>query len=147
MANGKKKLNKKLISLLRGLAIYALIGLAALIFFYQVSGPVPSGNEVPISQIVADVKEGKIEKITLEGDKVTADLKDGDRKVISHKEEGESMYQILEASGVDPKTVTVEVKDLSIQQAWLGVLGAILPILLMVLKAPFLRIYAIPQLS
>ncbi|MBI4067304.1 ATP-dependent metallopeptidase FtsH/Yme1/Tma family protein, partial [Candidatus Gottesmanbacteria bacterium] len=135
MANGKRKinLNKKIFPILKGLIVYVMIALAALIFFYQVSGgPATQGNEVPISQIVTDTKEGKINRITLEGDKITAEVKNSDQKLTSHKEAGESIYKILESSGVDPKTVTIEVKDLSIQQAWLGILSAVLPIIILV---------------
>jgi len=135
MANGKRKvnINKKFFGLFKGLLVYILIALAALIFFYQVSGgPQTSANDVPISQIVNDVKDGKIQKISLEGDKVTAEIKNSDQKLTSHKEAGESIYKILESSGVDPKTVTIEVRDLSIQQAWVGILSAVLPILLLV---------------
>ena len=135
MANGKRKinLNKKAFSIFKGLIIYVLIAAAALIFFYQVSGgPDTSGSEVPISQIVTGVKEEKIEKISLEGDKVIASVKNSDQKLTSHKESGESIYKILVSSGVDPKTVTIEVRDLSIQQAWVGVLSAVLPILILV---------------
>ncbi len=136
MANGKKKLNlnKKVFPILKGFIVYVLIALAALIFFYQVSGgpAASSGNEVPISQIVNDTKDGKIQKISLEGDKVTASVKGSDQKITSHKEAGESIYKILESSGVDPKTVTIEVRDLSIQQAWIGILSAVLPILILV---------------
>src|SRR3990167_3784391 len=136
MANGKRRvnLNKKLFPVFKGLIIYILIAVAALIFFYQVSGG-PSdkpGNEVPISQIISDVKDGKIQKIILEGDKVTAEVKGSDQKLTSHKEAGESIYKILESSGVDPKSVTIEIKDLSIQQAWIGILSAVLPILILV---------------
>ncbi|MBI4036217.1 ATP-dependent metallopeptidase FtsH/Yme1/Tma family protein [Candidatus Daviesbacteria bacterium] len=136
MANGKRKinLNKKFFSIFKGLIVYILIAVAALIFFYQVSGS-PStslSNEVPISQIVSDVKEGKVQKISLEGDKITAEVKGSDQKLISRKEAGESIYKILESSGVDPKTVTIEVKDLSLQQAWIGILSAVLPILILV---------------
>lgn len=129
----KKRFNNRITAVAKGLAVYALIALAALIFFYQATGKGPGvADEVPISRIITDVKEGKIEKLTLEGDKVVANVKDSDRDLVSHKESGESIYQILEASQVDPKTVTIEIKDTSIQQAWLGILGAILPILLMV---------------
>lgn len=132
MASSKKRLNNKYLNILKGIAVYALIGLAVLIFFYQVSGGATQlGNEVPISQIISDIKDQKVEKLTLEGTRVTAEMKNHD-KVSARKEEGESIYKILEASGVDPKSVTIEVKDTSIQQAWLGVLGAILPIVLMV---------------
>ncbi len=143
MANGKKKLNlnKRAFSILKGLIVYVLIAFAALIFFYSVSGgPTNSSDEVPISQIVSQIKDNKIQKVTLEGDKVTAEVKNSDTKLSSHKEAGESIYKILESSGVDPKSVTIEVKDLSIQQAWLGILSAVLPVLLIVgLMFLFLR--------
>ena len=135
MANGRKKinLNRRFFSILKGLVVYILIAFAALIFFYQVSGgPTTPSNEVPISQIVSGVKDGKVQKITLEGDKVSAEIKNSDTKLTSHKEAGESIYKILESSGVDPKSVTIEVKDLSIQQAWIGILSAVLPILILV---------------
>ncbi len=135
MANGKRRvnLNKRIFSILKGLAVYALIATAALIFFYQVSGgPTQLGNEVPISQVITEVKDNKIQKISLEGDKVIAEVKNSDTKLVSRKEAGESFFKILESSGVDPKSVLIEVKDLSIQQAWLGILSAILPILLLV---------------
>ncbi len=135
MANGKRKinLNRKFFAIFKGLVVYLLIALAALIFFYQVSGgPATSGSEVPISQIINDVKNGKIQKISLEGDKITASVKDSDQKLTAHKEAGESIYKIFESAGVDPKLVTIEIKDLSMQQAWVGVLSAVLPILILV---------------
>jgi len=136
MANGRKKFVKlpqnKWTSILKGLAMYALIALAALIFFYNLSGGPQLGNETPISTIINDIKDGKVEKISLEGDRVSAKIKGEDKEVMARKEAGESFYKILESSGVDPKTVTIEVKDTSMQQAWFSVLGAILPIVLMV---------------
>ncbi len=135
MANGKKRfsLNKKITSILKGLAIYILIALSALIFFYQVSGgPAKVGTEVPISQIINQIKDGKIAKISLEGSRIVAEVKDSDQKLTSHKEEGESIYKILESSGVDPKEVTIEIKDLSFQQAWAGIISAILPVIILV---------------
>ncbi|MCL4366229.1 ATP-dependent zinc metalloprotease FtsH [Patescibacteria group bacterium] len=134
MANGKKKinLNKRIFSVFKGAIIYVLIALAALIFFYQISGGPTTSGEVPISQIISETKDGKVEKISLEGDKVTAFLKGSDQKLVSRKESGESIYKILESSGVDPKIVTIEIKDLSFQQAWIGVLSAVLPILILV---------------
>ncbi len=134
MANGKKRinLNKRISSLLKGFAVYVLIAFAALIFFYQVSGTSNNSSEVPISQIVTDIKDGKVQKISLEGDKVIAEIKNSDQKLTSHKESGESIYKILESSGVDPKSVTIEVRDLSIQQAWVGILSAVLPVVILV---------------
>ncbi len=135
MANGKRRinLNKRIWAVVKGLAVYILIAFSALIFFYQVSGrPTTTGSEVPISQIITDIKDGKIQKISLEGDRVIAEVKDSDQKLISTKESGESIYKILESSGVDPKLITIEIKDTSLQQAWVGILSAILPVLLLV---------------
>lgn len=135
MANGKKRvnLNKRIGAVLKGVAVYILIALSALIFFYQISGgPSSLGNEVPISQIINEIKDQKIDKISLEGEKVIAKRKDSDEKLISHKEAGESIYKILESSGVDPKGVTIEVRDLSMQQAWVGILSAVLPVVILV---------------
>jgi len=120
-------------SILKGVAVYVLIALSALIFFYQVSGGgTSSSGDVPISQIINQTKEGKIQKISLEGDKLIAEVKGSDTKLTSHKEAGESIYKILESSGVDPKSVTIEIRDLSMQQAWAGVLAAILPVIILV---------------
>jgi cell division protease FtsH len=136
MANGKKKLSKipqnKLLGTLKGASVYIIIALLALVFFYGFTGNGPNTNEVPISQIVNDTKDGKITKITLEGDKVTANVKDSDKNLVSRKESGESLYQVLQASGVDPKTVTIIVKDISMQEVWMGLIGSILPIVLMI---------------
>ena len=135
MANGRRNSNlpqDKLLGVLKGVAAYILIAAAALIFFYNISNGVPNPeNEVPISKIITDIKESKVEKISLEGDRINAKLKNEDKIVASRKEPGESIYKILESSGVDPKTVTIEVKDLSLREAWTSVLGAILPIVFM----------------
>ena len=135
MANGRKGLKlpqNKLGSLLKGIAVYILVALAALIFFYNLSGGTVPGNEVPISQIISDIKDNKINKVTLESDRVIAGFKDSGKEEQSHKETGESFFQMLQASGVDPKSVSIEVKDSSFQQAWAGVLSAILPVMLLV---------------
>ncbi len=134
--NSKKRLPKlpqnRLTSVLKGAAMYILIALVALVFFYNLSGGSTPGDSAPISQVVQDIKEGKIDKIAIEGDNVTASYKNSDKKVTARKEGGESIYKILESSGVDPKTVVVDVKDTSMQQAWFGILGAVLPIILMI---------------
>lgn len=132
MANGKAKKtpHSRLVGLLKGAAVYILIGLAALVFFSGATNDLQSRDQVPISQIVTDAKDGKIQKISLEGDRIAAHYKDN-RALASRKEEGESIYKILESSGVDPKTVAIEVKDVAWQNAWVAILGSLLPIILM----------------
>lgn len=136
MPNGKKRSLKlpqnRLISTLKGASVYVLIALAALIFFANLSGGVEVGQETSLSQIVADIKESKIEKIQVEGDKVIASYKEAGKVQSARKEQGESIYQILKNSEVDPKSVSIEIKDISWQQNWLSLLGTILPIGLMI---------------
>src|SRR5258708_266993 len=138
--NGNGKKNKKFNSWIKTIGMYALIGLAGLIFFTSIYNGGQLHDQAPISQIVQDIKDGKIAKLEVEGDQVTASYKqslpssDGkDNKVLTtRKENGESIYQVLKNSDVDPKTVGIEVKDISWQQGWLSILGTVLPILIMV---------------
>lgn len=133
MANGKKKLNSnKFLNIFKGLAVYFLIGLIALIFFANLSAGGRSSSEIPISQVVADVRNDKVEKLILENNKVTVDYRDSDETAISRKEEGQSIYEVLKDSDVDPVGVIIEVKDTSLQGAWLSILGTVLPVAIMV---------------
>ncbi len=132
---GSKKMPKlpqnKLFSVLKGAMVYVLIGVAALVFFVNLSGGFTPTDLVPLSQVITEIKDGKIERLDLEGDKVTAKLKDSDKTLQSRKEPGESIYQILKNSEIDPKSVQIDIKDISMQQAWSSILGTVLPILLM----------------
>lgn len=116
---------------LKSLSVYALIGLAALVFFAGFADNSNPSNDVPVSQIVNDVKDDKIKKIEVEGNKVIAIYKESDKAVTARKEEGESISQLLKNSDVDPKKVAVEIKDMSWQQAAIGILSAVLPIMLL----------------
>ncbi len=134
MANGKKKRlpYQKVSNFFRGALVYLLIGLAALIFFANAtSGTVDPQSQVPISQIITDIKDNKVEKLSLEGDKVAAKFKDSDKISTSRKEPGESIYKILESSGVDPKSVTIDIKDTSVTELLGSIMGSVLPIILM----------------
>lgn len=113
------------------MAVYVLVGLAALIFFVNLSGGGRVNNEIPISQVVSDIKDKKVDKLALENDRISVKYKDN-KTAVSRKESGESIYQVLKNSDIDPKSVTIEVKDTSWSQAWLSILGTLLPVLLMV---------------
>ena len=134
MANGKNKrlVPKKLVHGLKDIAIYVLIGVAALIFFVNLSGGSKPGNEIPISQVVTDVRDKKVDTLTISDNNVTVKYREGDKTATAHKESGESIYQILKDSNVDPTTVNIEIKDNSWSKAWLSIIGTVLPIALMV---------------
>src|SRR3989344_1708224 len=69
------KMNKK--SGWRGFAIYAILGIILFAFFAATSAPVDRLMQTkPISNVIDDIKSGKIDKIEIEGEKISVDLKD-----------------------------------------------------------------------
>ena len=138
MANGKKsKTGRRFKNLFRDLLIYVLIGLAALVFFVNLSSGGPTSNQIPISQAVSDIKDGKVDKLVIENDKVTVEYKDH-KTAEARKESNQSIYEILKSSDVDPKSVTIDVKDLSWQQTVGSLLSTLLPIILTIVVLFFI---------
>jgi len=87
----------RFMSILKGLTVYILIGLVALIFFINLSGGLRTNPEVAISQVVSDIKDSKVQKITIQGDKVIAEYNDH-HTVETRKEPGISIYEVLKNS-------------------------------------------------
>lgn len=128
--NGKQN---RMNSIIKTIGIYVLIGLAVMVFVSGFSGgSSSSGDQIPLSQVINEIKEDKVEKVSLEGEKVIVDYRDSDKAAESRKEAGESIYRIFESAGVDPSKVNIEVKDMSWQQNWIGIISTVLPILVMV---------------
>jgi cell division protease FtsH len=118
-----------------------IIGLIFAFFVFSILGSIgsqaASALEKPLSDVVSDVKAGKIKTIEVEDSRILLDYKDGS-KFISHKESQDSMFSVLEKSGVDPKTVQIKVKDLSFGQMWIGLISNVLPLILTVVFFLFL---------
>ena len=83
----------------------------------------------PLSTVIADAKAGKVKSITVEDTKLTITDKSG-TKYVSTKESQDSMVDILQKSGVNPATMTIDVKDLSAGQLWINILSNVLPLVL-----------------
>lgn len=126
--NGKK--DSRLVAILKGFGVYALIALAIIVFLAGLSGGGRDSDHIPVSQVVSDIKDQKVQKLEIEGNKINVDYREENKFATSRKEDGESIYKILESAGVDPTKVTIEIKDTSWQQALLGLLGAVLPIVI-----------------
>ena len=56
----------------------------------------------PLSTVITDVKEGKVEKIEVEDSRLTVHYKGGGM-FLSHKEPQESLLKIFESAGVEAK--------------------------------------------
>lgn len=91
----------------------------------------------PISTVVTDVKAEKVKTIEVEDTKVTVKLKDGGTYT-AIKESQDSLVSVLEKSGVDPKSVSITVKDLSMGALWVGIISNVLPLVLTVVFFLFL---------
>lgn len=115
----------------RGILIYAVLGLIGMFFVYNVFVQSQIQAEIPLSQVISDIRQGKISKIEIDGNRLIIRQKD-DKVVISRKEENEVFTETLKAASIDPSQVQVSVRDRSLGQAWFTILTTFLPILLMV---------------
>jgi len=90
------------------------------------------GPEKSLSTVITEVKGQKVSQIEVEDTKLTIFYKDG-TKATSRKEPQESLIQILQQGGVDPNSVEIKVKDLSVGQIWMSLLTNVLPLVLTVI--------------
>jgi len=140
--NGNGKKGKKVFEMRMNFNfknIFIALFIAFLIFsaLGSLGSQVSSLVEKPLSTVIADVKDGKVTTIEVEESRLTVSYKDG-TKFISHKEPQESLYKLLESAGVASNTVEIKVKDLSMAQIWMGIIGNVLPLVLTVVFFLFL---------
>ncbi len=91
-------------------------------------------KDVPLSQVVTDVKDNKVKTIEVSGDELTVTYKDG-TKAKSQKENS-SIYEVLNNAGItDPSSLDtkIEVKTSFFDGAWGALLVNALPIIIMIL--------------
>jgi cell division protease FtsH len=87
----------------------------------------PVDEEIPLSQALNDIKNGQVEEIVVEEERII--LNYPDKTLISTKESGESMAELLEKAGIDPSTVKLRIKNLSLGRFLTTLLEVGLPIL------------------
>ncbi|MCX6816399.1 MAG: ATP-dependent zinc metalloprotease FtsH [Candidatus Beckwithbacteria bacterium] len=93
------------------------------------SGPLPT-ETIGLSQLLTDIKAGKVEKVQVEEEKILIQYKDKTGLVESRKDANEGFVDILNKSGIDPTTVNFENKDTSVTKAWANILEILLPVVL-----------------
>lgn len=89
-----------------------------------------SNNSVDISQLMNDIKSGKVDKVLIESNKVVVTYKDSTIK-FSTKESMEGFSQLLKDSGIDPSTVKFSIADQSLTKGLVDVAGIVLPLVLL----------------
>lgn len=116
----------------KNLILWTLIVLFSLSILSSIITPPKFYEKKPLTDILNDVKNEKVEKIEVEDSKLTVYYKD--KSIFtSRKEVDESLIKIFEASGIDPKEVEITVKDTTFSSNWINIISNILPIVLMVM--------------
>lgn len=108
--------------------IAAYIILAIFLLIFAASYFLPAADEikdVPISQIVTDVNDGKVESIDIRDNQVTANLKENG-KIRAYKEESVGLSEY----GITSDKVAINIENTANSVAWWTILSAVLPILL-----------------
>lgn len=112
---------------LKNILLWLLIGWIGLSFFVSFWSKSPNKEKVPLSQVLADIKENKVKQIEIEDSKLTVTYNDG-QVLISRKETNVGFTEILKSANISPDAVKIVVKDLPISQAWLDILSTLLPL-------------------
>ncbi len=120
-------------SLVKNFTVGILVLLLISFSFALLANPFEKNTEISLSQVAKDVKEGKVEKITVIGDELLISLKDNSQAA-SKKEAEASLSQTLLNYGVNPEALTslvIEQKEDTGVSSWLGPLSlTLLPLLL-----------------
>lgn len=109
------------------LALLILFFVGPLLFSF---GDISPKEEVALSQVLVDIREGRVEKVLVSEEKVSVTYKDGSEKV-AFKEKSEGFTQVLKNAQIDPTSFTLKVEDQRFSKVWIDVLGIFLPLALM----------------
>ncbi len=117
----------------KNILLYGFLVIIALLLLGAFSTPYSNAKSVSVSDIISDVKKGNVTQIVVDGDKLTATEKNGNQ-IEAYKEPSADVYSLFNNAGASlkDKNVKVTVKDLSTMSGWVNLLGAVLPVLLMV---------------
>ncbi len=86
-----------------------------------------NADTIPLTEVLDKAKNNEVQKITIDGNKLKVELKDG-KKVVSSKEPQISFFEILSMQGIDPASIEGGIDEKKSLQ-WLDIVSAlILPI-------------------
>lgn len=128
--NKKKIIKVKIRPSWKNLFLYGFIIFFALIFFSSFTSQYEANRMVPISEVIKDVKQGRVQEIVVSGDKLV--VKEQDRTVEAAIEPSTNVYSLFSDAGVPLKDTKVLVKDESGFNNWVNLISAILPVILMI---------------
>lgn len=132
-SNGRKRVVKiKARFSWKNFFLYGFLILFSLFVFSALSAPYEDRQKVSLSQIMKDVKQGKVEKIQDAGDRIIATEKD--KSIAADKPANTNVYTLFKDAGVplNPEKVEVSSKNDSTVNNWINILASILPVILMI---------------
>src|SRR3989344_4461285 len=136
MVNGKRGSKKQKIVKVKfnfswkNLILYGFILLFTLFLFVSATQPLEQVKTVPLSQVISDVKGGKVTEIVVLENKLT--IKKDKETIQTFKEPGANVYQLFKDAGVSLDRTKVNIKDETGLNTWINIAGSVLPIILMV---------------
>jgi cell division protease FtsH len=128
---------------LRNSFIYLLILVAAIALFLSIF-PSTGGKEptdMPISQVVQLAKEGKVKKITVEGETMVVERTDVQQKARARKDPNTDIFQILSTTGVTPaqlSQIEIDYRKPPEFGNWIGLTVQFLPFVFLALFLLFM---------
>ena len=116
----------------KNLLLYGFLLFLTLIAFSALNSPYDEGSRVSISDVISDVKAGKVKQIVVNGDNLV--VTEEGRTVVAKKEPNSNVYELFRNAGVnlDSAKVKVQVKDEGGLSGWINILSAVLPVVLMI---------------
>lgn len=136
MANGrrnKRPVKIKIDTSWKNLFVYLFLSVFALFLFLGFNSPVSKfeqSKSVPLSQVIQDVKDGKVDQVEIVGNKLLVHEKD--QTLQSYKEPGSNIYTIFRDSNVDSSKTKIVIRDDTTLNNWVNIISSVLPVILMV---------------
>ncbi|MFC1625758.1 ATP-dependent zinc metalloprotease FtsH [Patescibacteria group bacterium] len=129
LPQGKKQFKFKVrFNLWTSLLILAILFFVLPVIFTGIQ--MTSSSKVDVSQLLEDIKQDKVKKVTVEDAKLIVVYNDETTK-FSTKEENQSFADLLEKSGIDASKVDYTIADQSVSKAFGDILSIVLPLGLM----------------
>lgn len=135
--NTQKKSSKKQKSRFKvtwkDLILYGFLLFFFLLFTFGLNGftGMSQPENVSLSKVIQDVQDERVSSIEVSGTELNITYEDG-TEAVSTKEPNASIYEVLSNAGVDPTSVNIEIRDQGGLNTWIGLLGSLLPVLLLV---------------
>jgi len=118
-------------NVIRTIALYLVLALVATFIFGSFLLPKKGGEQKDLSEVLNLIKEQEVKQVTVDGNTITAELKDG-TKIKTNKEEGANFVEILKDSGIDPKAAPLNIRDTSTSKTIFNLIATFLPVLIII---------------